>query len=99
MPIAAATAMGGARNCHTEMPAARATTSSSLRESASSAAITPNSVAKGRTCSEKAGIRNSEAAKAIGQRKLGRSTLARTMSRKSNRNTIRKAIAKIVATE
>src|SRR5450432_2596565 len=32
MPINSTTSTGGERNCHTETPAARATTSSSLRE-------------------------------------------------------------------
>ena len=47
--------MPGWRNCQAEIPAARATTSSSLRLSWSRAAMEPNRTAKGRICSATAG--------------------------------------------
>ena len=51
---------GGARNCQTETPEARATSSSSLRVRFKKTAIEPNSTQNGKTCSETAGVRRSD---------------------------------------
>ena len=59
-PTRATISTGGNRNCHAESPAARATTSSSLRDRLRKANIAPNSTAKGSTCSETAGTRSSD---------------------------------------
>ena len=53
----AATKRAGKANCQTETPAARVTTSSSLRDKARKAPIEPNMTAKGITCSATTGVR------------------------------------------
>ncbi len=65
-PRPSAAKAGGARNCQTETPAARATTSSSLRVRLMKAAIAPNRTTKGRICSVTIGVsrRASQAIKA-----------------------------------
>ena len=60
MPIITAMSTGGPRNCHTEMPEARATSSSSLRVRLRNTAMDPNSTQNGSTCSDTAGVRSSE---------------------------------------
>ncbi len=50
MPITSAIATAGARNCHTETPAARATTSSLLRVIRQNAIMPPNRMANGMIC-------------------------------------------------
>lgn len=57
MPIRKATRTGGVMNCQTESPTARATTSSSRRDSSTNVTMPPNSTAKGSNCSVKAGAR------------------------------------------
>ena len=48
-PTSSATSTAGVRNCQTETPAARATTSSLLRVSRQNASIVPNRIANGMT--------------------------------------------------
>ena len=48
------------RICQTDTPAARATTSSSLRDRLRNAIIEPNSTANGNACSAKVGVRRNE---------------------------------------
>ena len=84
-PIASAMPSAGAMNCQTDMPAARATTSSSLRVRLMKAAMAPNSTAKGSTCSVTAGTRNSDR-KAIRGAVASLTSLARrSRSTKSSR--------------
>ncbi len=55
----------GSRNCHAEMPAARAITSSYLRLSETSVAIAANRPMKGTTCCITIGTRSAETPNAI----------------------------------
>ena len=59
-------ANGGVRNCQTDNPAARATTSSILRDRFRNAIIDPKRTANGKACSATVGVlRNDRAAKSI----------------------------------
>jgi hypothetical protein len=49
-PMTMPAVKGGARNCQTDTPAARATTSSLLRVRRQNAIIVPNRMTKGMTC-------------------------------------------------
>ena len=60
MPIETITTSGGAKICQTETPAARATTSSILRDRLRKAIIEPNRTAKGSACSATVGVRRND---------------------------------------
>ena len=80
MPIAAATKTGGAMNCHTDTPADRATTSSSLRDKLRNAIIAPNNTAKGRACSATIGVCSSDSQAISGATAPGVSPERRSIS-------------------
>ena len=59
-PMSTITASGGVRNCQTDSPAARATTSSILRDKFRNAIIDPNRTANGKACSATVGVRRND---------------------------------------
>ena len=79
----ATTRTGGARICHTETPAARATTSSNLRDRLRNAIIEPNSTANGSACSATVGVRRKDRSAIRGAVALGASPERRSISTRS----------------
>ena len=85
--------IGGTRNCQTEIPDARATSSSSLRVRLRNTAIEPNRTQNGSTCSLTAGVRSKD-------RKATRAVVTPAMlpvRRNSSTKSITKTRLKIVA--
>ena len=70
-------------NCQTETPAARATTSSSLRDRLRNAIIAPNSTAKGSACSATIGVCRNDSQAISGPVAPGVSPERRSVSTKS----------------
>ena len=58
--MATITRSGGVKICHTETPAARATTSSIFRDRFRNAIIEPNRTANGKACSANVGVRRND---------------------------------------
>ena len=88
IPIADAINSGGAMNCQTETPAARATTSSSLRDKLRNEIIAPNSTAKGSACSATIGVCNSDSQR---HQRPGRAAACRRSGAASRRSRWRKS--------
>ena len=74
---------GGARICQTETPAARATTSSILRDRLRKAIIEPNRTANGSACSATVGVRRKERAAISRPVAFGASPERRSISTRS----------------
>ena len=85
MPIAQAS--GAARNCHTEMPAARATISSDERVSRQKQMMPPSSTPNGRISMQKYGRCSAAISSARLAGTSGRVAARRSRSMKSNRDT------------
>ena len=80
-PTTSATSTAGIRNCQTETPAARATTSSLLRVNRQNASIVPNRIANGMTSCAVCGILSAAISSRIPQLAWARPPPRRSSSR------------------